>query len=241
MKRGIMAITVKELVESGAHFGHQRKRWNPKMKEYIYTERKGTHIIDLQKSSEMSKDLYEAVKTSAGQGQVLFVGTKKQASEAIKAVANKTGQPYVDNRWLGGTLTNLKTIKLRVARLIELETLFNEGGIEVYPKKEQVLMDKERIKLERFLGGVRTMNVVPKAIFVVDSDKEHNAIKEAKKLGIKVYGIADTNSNPEDFDCFIPANDDAIKAVELILNKMADAVLEGMGTTAKVETTPEAK
>ncbi len=228
-----MAISVKELVESGAHFGHQRKRWNPKMKEYIYTERKGTHIIDLQKSSEMSKALYEAVKTSSAQGQILFVGTKKQATESIKAVAMKTGQPYVDNRWLGGTLTNLKTIKLRVNRLIELEGLFNSGGIEVYPKKEQVLMDKERVKLERFLGGVRTMNVVPKAVFIVDSVKEHNAIKEAKKLGIKVYGIADTDSNPNDFDCFIPANDDAIKAVDLILNKMADAILEGKGTSAK--------
>jgi small subunit ribosomal protein S2 len=220
-------ITVKELVESGAHFGHQRKRWNPKMKEYIFTERKGTHIIDLQKSSEMSGPLYDAVRDAASQGQVLFVGTKKQASEAIKNVANKTGQPYVDNRWLGGTLTNLKTIKLRVNRLLELEQLFEDGGIAVYPKKEQVLMSKEMAKLERFLGGVRTMNVLPKAVFIVDSDKEHNAIKEARKLGITVLGIADTNSNPNDFDCFIPANDDAIKAVELILNKMADAVLEG--------------
>ncbi len=226
-----MAITVKELVESGAHFGHQRKRWNPKMKQYIYTERKGTHIIDLQKSSELSKVLYDDVRHYASRGDILFVGTKKQASEAIRNVAIKTGQPYVDNRWLGGTLTNLKTIQIRINRLFELEDLFENEGIKAYPKKEQVLMRKEMEKLERFLGGVRNMNRLPKAIFVVDSEKEHNAIKEARKLGIKVLGIADTNSNPDEFDSFIPANDDAIKAIELILNRMGDAVLEAKNGT----------
>jgi len=227
-----MAISVKELVESGAHFGHQKKRWNPKMKQYIYTERKGTHIIDLQKSSEMSKDVYEAVKENAKKGDVLFVGTKKQASESIREVAKKTNQPYVDNRWLGGTLTNLKTIKNRVRRLIELEELFESEGITAYPKKEQVLMRKEMEKLERFLGGVRDMHKIPKAIFVIDSEKEMNAILEARKLGITVIGIADTDSNPDLFDVFMPANDDAMKAVNLILNKMGDAILEAKSGNA---------
>lgn len=222
-----MAISVKELVESGAHFGHPRKRWNPKMKEYIYTERKGTHIIDLQKSSQMSDNLYNTVRDIAATGDILFVGTKKQASESIKKVADKTGQPFVDNRWLGGTLTNLKTIKLRVNRLLELERLVETGDIEAYPKKEQVLMKKEMAKLDRFLGGVRNMKNLPKAVFIVDSIKEHNAILEAKKLGIKVLGIADTDSNPNDFDVFMPANDDAIKAIDLILNTMGEAILEG--------------
>lgn len=222
-----MAITVKELVENGAHFGHQKKRWNPKMKQYIYTERKGTHIIDLQKSSEMSGALYDAVKEAASKGDILFVGTKKQASEAVKASASRTGQHYVDYRWLGGTLTNLKTIKTRVARLVELEELFNSGNIVAYPKKEQILMGKEMAKLERFLGGIRNMYRLPKAVFIIDTEKEHNAIKEARKLGIPVYGIADTNSNPNDLDVFMPANDDAIKAIELILGKMEEAVNEG--------------
>lgn len=231
---GNMAIiTQTQLVESGAHFGHQRKRWNPKMKEYIYTVRKGTDIIDLKKSSKMSEKLYEDVRACATEGEVLFVGTKKQASETIKRVALATGQPYVDNRWLGGTLTNLKTIKVRVERLKELERLIETGEISVYPKKEQVLMVKEQAKLERFLGGVRDMNRLPKAIFVVDSEKEHIAILEAKKLGIKVFGIADTNSNPDLFDTFIPANDDAIKAVEVIVGFAGDAVLEGKNNSAE--------
>lgn len=220
-------ITQTQLVESGAHFGHQRKRWNPKMKQYIYTVRKGTDIIDLKQSSKMSEQLYADVRACAQNGDVLFVGTKKQASETIKKVALATNQPYVDNRWLGGTLTNLKTIKVRVERLKELERLVETGEISVYPKKEQVLMNKEMAKLERFLGGVRDMNKLPKAIFVVDSEKEHIAILEAKKLGIKVFGIADTNSNPDLFDTFIPANDDAIKAVEVIVSFIGEAVLEG--------------
>lgn len=228
-----MAITKTQLVESGAHFGHQRKRWNPKMKQYIFTERKGTHIIDLQKSSEMSQVLYDEVKAVAATGNVLFVGTKKQASDAIKAVATKTEQPYVDNRWLGGTLTNLKTIKNRVERLVYLEELLADTDrLSAYPKKEQVLMQKEYAKLERFLGGVRDMKSMPKAIFVVDSEKEHIAILEARKLGIKVFGIADTDSNPDLFDCFIPANDDAIKSIDLILNYVGDAILEAKGGEA---------
>lgn len=224
---GNMAISVKELVESGAHFGHVRKRWNPKMREYIYTERKGTHIIDLQKSSKMSEELYNQVKLNASKGDVLFVGTKKQASTTIKAVATDCEMPYVDNRWLGGTLTNLKTIKNRINRIDELENLFESGDISMYPKKEQVLMEKELEKLTRFLGGVRKMNNLPKAIFVVDAEKERIAILEAKKLGIKVLGIADTNNDPDLFDCFMPANDDAIKAIELIVGKMGEAVKEG--------------
>ena len=220
-----MAISTKELVESGAHFGHPKRKWNPKMREYIFTERKGIHIIDLKKSSEMSQRLEDLVAKAASEGDILFVGTKKQASELVKQVGIKTNQPYVDNRWLGGTLTNLKTIKKRVDRLKELEALFESGDINVYPKKEQAEMQKEMDKLNRFLGGIRNMNRLPRAIFVIDSEKEKNAIKEARKLGIKVYGMADTNSDPNDFDYFIPANDDAIKAIELVLNKMADVIL----------------
>lgn len=222
-----MALKVKELVESGAHFGHQKKKWNPKMKQYIYTVRKGTHIIDLQKSAEMSEKLYEEVKLSATKGDVLFVGTKKQAKDAIKKYAIESEQPYVDNRWLGGTLTNFKTIKKRIDRLDDLEALFNSEDINKYPKKEQMLMKKEMDKLDRFLGGIRKMNKMPKAIFVVDALNEKNAILEAKKLGIRVLGIADTDADPDVFDAFMPANDDAIKSVDLILSKMAQAVIEG--------------
>ncbi len=222
-----MALKVKELVESGAHFGHQKKKWNPKMKQYIYTVRKGTHIIDLQKSSEMSSKLYDEVKLAATKGDVLFVGTKKQAKDAIKKHSIEAEQPYVDNRWLGGTLTNFKTIKKRIDRLDDLEALFNSEDINKYPKKEQMLMKKEMEKLDRFLGGIRKMNKMPKAIFVVDALNEKNAILEAKKLGIKVLGIADTDADPDVFDTFMPANDDAIKSVDLILSKMAQAVIEG--------------
>lgn len=219
-------ITVKELVESGAHFGHQKKRWNPKMKQYIYTVRKGTHIIDLQKASAMSEELLESVKREAIKGDILFVGTKKQAKDAIKRYADECEQPYVDNRWLGGTLTNLKTIKNRINRIDELERLFESDKINSYPKKEQMLMKKEMDKLIRFLGGVRKMNKLPKAIFVVDSIKEKNAILEAKKLGIKVLGIADTDSDPDVFDVFMPSNDDAIKAVNVILGKISKTITE---------------
>ncbi len=222
-----MALKVKELVESGAHFGHQKKKWNPKMKQYIYTVRKGTHIIDLQKSAEMSAKLYDEVKLAATKGEVLFVGTKKQAKDAIKKYAIESEQPYVDNRWLGGTLTNFKTIKKRIERLDDLEALFNSEDINKYPKKEQMLMRKEMEKLDRFLGGIRKMNKMPKAVFVVDALNEKNAILEAKKLGIKVLGIADTDADPDVFDTFMPANDDAIKSVDLILSKMAQAVIEG--------------
>lgn len=222
-----MALTSKQLVESGAHFGENKKKWNPKMKEYIYTERKGFHIIDLQKAAKMSEELYNQVKATAETGDILFVGTKRQASTIIERVASEVEMPYVANRWLGGMLTNLKTIQVRIKKLEELETLFASEDINYYTKKEQMLMQKEMEKLNRFLGGIRNMKVVPKAIFVVDSEKEKNAILEAKKLGIKVFGIADTNSNPEDFDCFIPANDDAIKAIDLILTNMGEAVSEG--------------
>ncbi len=228
-----MAITVKELVESGAHFGHQKKKWNPKMGQYIYTVRKGTHIIDLQKSSVMSEALYNEVKEQASKGDILFVGTKKQAKDAIKKYASEVEQPYVDNRWLGGTLTNFKTIKNRIQRLENLEALFNSEDINRYPKKEQMLMKKEMEKLDRFLGGIRNMNRMPKAVFIVDSLNEKNAIAEAKKLGIKVLGIADTDSDPDVFDTFMPSNDDAIKAVDLILSKMVKAVEEGKNERKK--------
>ncbi len=222
-----MALSTKELVETGAHFGESKKKWNPKMKEYIYTDRKGFHIIDLQKSSKKSETLYAQMRLIAGKGEILFVGTKKQASNTIKEEAERCGMPYVSNRWLGGTLTNLQTIKKRIKRLEDLEKLFASEDINLYPKKEQMLMSKEMMKLERFLGGIRHMRKLPKAIFVVDSEKEKNAILEAKKLGITILGMADTDSNPEDFDYFIPANDDAIKSISLIVHKMADAVMEG--------------
>ncbi len=221
-----MAITTKELVEAGAHFGHQKRKWNPKMKEYIYTQRKGIHILDLKKSADMSQRLLDLVQKAAKEGAILFVGTKKQASGLVEEVAIATNQPYVNNRWLGGTLTNLKTIRKRVNRLKELEMLFESGDIALYPKKEQILLQKEMNKLNRFLGGIRNMEHLPRAIFVIDSENEKIAIKEARKMGIKVYGIADTNSDPDDFDYFMPANDDAIKAIELILNKVKDAIIE---------------
>lgn len=226
-------ITVKELVESGGHFGHQKKRWNPKMKQYIYTIRKGTHIIDLQKSAELSKELIKKVKEAAVKGDILIVGTKKQAKNAVEKYASEAKQPYVSNRWLGGTLTNLKTIKLRVNRLEELEQLFESEDINKYPKKEQMLMRKEMEKLDRFLGGIRNMNKLPEAVFIIDSIQENNAILEAKKLGIKVYGIVDTDSDPDVFDCFMPANDDAIKSVDLILKKITAAIEEAKQESAK--------
>ena len=220
-------ISMKQLLEAGVHFGHQTRRWNPKMDKYIFTERNGIYIIDLQKTVKKVDEAYEFVKSVADQGgKMLFVGTKKQAQDAIKEEAERSGQYYINHRWLGGTLTNYKTIKGRIDRIAEIEKMEADGVFEVLPKKEVIELRKEYDKLVKFLGGIREMKGMPDAIFVVDPKKEHNAIAEAKKLGIPVVGIVDTNCDPDDVDYIIPANDDAIRAVKLITSAMADAVIE---------------
>lgn len=217
-------ISMKQLLEAGVHFGHQTRRWNPKMDKYIFTERNGIYIIDLQKTVKKVDEAYEFVKSIADQGgKMLFVGTKKQAQEAIKEEAERSGQYYINHRWLGGTLTNYKTIKGRIDRISEIEKMEADGIFEVLPKKEVIQLRKEYDKLNKFLGGIREMKSMPDAMFVVDPKKEHNAIAEAKKLGIPIVGIVDTNCDPDDVDYVIPANDDAIRAVKLLTSKMADA------------------
>ncbi len=220
-------ISMKQLLEAGVHFGHQTRRWNPKMAEYIYTERNGIYIIDLQKSVGMVDTAYNAVKDIvAGGGTILFVGTKKQAQDSIKSEAERCGMFYVNERWLGGMLTNFKTIQTRIKRLKEIETMSEDGTFDVLPKKEVIGLKKEWEKLERNLGGIKEMKRVPDAIFVVDPKKERICIQEAHTLGIPLIGIADTNCDPEELDYVIPGNDDAIRAVKLIVSKMADAVIE---------------
>lgn len=223
-------ISMKKLLEVGVHFGHQTKRWNPKMAPYIFTARNGIYIIDLQKSSKMIDDAYKAMNQIAAKGgKVLFVGTKKQAQEAVKEEAIRSGSFYVNSRWLGGTLTNFKTIQKRIKRLKELEKMEEDGTFDVLPKKEVILLKKEAAKLEKNLGGIKEMKRIPNAIFVIDPKVEHNAVAEAKKLGIPVFGIVDTNCDPDDVDYVIPANDDAIRAVRLIVGAMADAIVEAKG------------
>ena len=218
---------MKQLLEAGVHFGHQTRRWNPKMAPYIYTERNGIYIIDLQKSVGMVDDAYNAIKDIvADGGSILFVGTKKQAQDAIKAEAERCGMYYVNQRWLGGMLTNFKTIESRIARLKAIEKMSEDGTFEVLPKKEVIELKKEWEKLEKNLGGIKDMKRIPDAIFVVDPKKERICIQEAHALGIKLIGIADTNCDPEELDYVIPGNDDAIRAVKLIVAKMADAVIE---------------
>ena len=220
-------ISMKQLLEAGVHFGHQTRRWNPKMAPYIYTERHGIHIIDLQKSVGMVDDAYNAISDIVSQGgTVLFVGTKKQAQDAVKTEAERCGMYYVNERWLGGMLTNFKTIETRIARLKAIEQMSEDGTFDVLPKKEVIQIKKEWEKLEKNIGGIKDMTRVPDAIFVVDPKKESICVKEAKSLGIKLIGIADTNCDPEDLDYVIPGNDDAIRAVKLIVAKMADAVIE---------------
>ncbi|SKA66508.1 30S ribosomal protein S2 [Eubacterium uniforme] len=220
-------ISMKQLLEAGVHFGHQTKRWNPKMAPYIYTERNGIYIIDLQKSVGMVDTAYQAVADIvADGGKILFVGTKKQAQEAIKSEAERCGMYYVNERWLGGMLTNFKTIKSRIARLKEIEAMSEDGTFDVLPKKEVIELKKEWDKLEKNLGGIKNMKTIPDAIFVVDPKKEKICIQEAHTLGIPLIGIADTNCDPEELDYVIPGNDDAIRAVKLIVAKMADAVIE---------------
>ncbi|HIW20487.1 MAG TPA: 30S ribosomal protein S2 [Candidatus Dorea intestinavium] len=220
-------ISMKQLLEAGVHFGHQTRRWNPKMAPYIYTERNGIYIIDLQKSVGKVDEAYKAISDIAADGgSILFVGTKKQAQDAIKAEASRCGMYYVNERWLGGMLTNFKTIKSRVERLKEIERMSEDGTFELLPKKEVIQLRKEWDKLEKNLGGIKDMKKLPDAIFVVDPKKEKICIQEAHTLGIPLIGIADTNCDPEELDYVIPGNDDAIRAVKLIVSKMADAVIE---------------
>ena len=220
-------ISMKQLLEAGVHFGHQTRRWNPKMAPYIYTERNGIHIIDLQKSVGMVDTAYEAIKNIvANGGTILFVGTKKQAQEAVKDEALRSGMFFVNERWLGGMLTNFKTIKSRIAKLKEYEKMSEDGTFDVLPKKEVIQIKKAWEKLEKNLGGIKEMKKLPDAIFVVDPKKERICIQEAHTLDIPVIGIADTNCDPDELTYVIPGNDDAIRAVKLIVAKMADAVIE---------------
>ena len=221
-------VAMKQLLEAGVHFGHQTKRWDPKMAEYIYQARNGIHIIDLQKTSKKIDEAYKFMKDIAEEGKtVLFVGTKKQAQECVKDAAIKSNMFYVDQRWLGGMLTNFKTIKTRIARLNKLEEMENDGTFEVLPKKEVAALKNEKEKLEKNLGGIRDMKEMPGAMFVVDPKNERIAVLEAKKLNIPIVGLVDTNCNPEDVDYPIPGNDDAIRAVKLITDVMANAIIEG--------------
>ena len=221
-------VAMKQLLEAGVHFGHQTRGWDPKMAEYIFQARNGIHIIDLQKTSKKLDEAYAFLKEQAEEGKtVLFVGTKKQAQECMKEAAIKCGMYYVDQRWLGGMLTNFETIRARVQRLKDLEAMQEDGTFDVLPKKEVILLKKEMEKLERNLGGIKDMEEIPGVIFLVDPKKEHIAVLEAKKLNIPIIGLVDTNCNPEEVDYAIPGNDDAIRAVKLIADVMANAVIEG--------------
>ena len=221
-------VAMKQLLEAGVHFGHQTRRWDPRMAEYIFQARNGIHIIDLQKASKKIDEAYEFIKEQVEEGKtVLFVGTKKQAQDCMKEAALKCGMYYVDKRWLGGMLTNFDTIQTRIKRLKDLETMAEDGTFDVLPKKEVIILKKEMEKLEKNLGGIKEMTELPGVIFLVDPKKERIAILEAKKLNIPVVGIVDTNCNPEDLDYPIPGNDDAIRAVKLIADVMANAIIEG--------------
>ncbi len=221
-------ITIKQLLEAGVHFGHHTRRWNPKMQEYIYTERNGIYIIDLQKTVKKFEEAYMYVRElSADNKNILFVGTKKQAADAIKEEAERCGMYYVNVRWPGGMMTNFKTIKKSINRLNTLTKMAEDGTFDMLPKKEAAARQKEMADLERNYGGIKNMNELPAAIFVVDTKKEANAVKEAKKLGIPVIAIVDTNCDPDDADYIIPGNDDAIRAIKLISSVLADAVIEG--------------
>ena len=221
-------ISMKQLLEAGVHFGHQTRRWNPKMAKYIFTERNGIYIIDLQKTVKKVEEAYKFTKEVAETGKpILFVGTKKQAQDAIKDEAERCGMYFVNERWLGGMLTNHKTIKTRINKLRELEKMEDEGVFNVLPKKEVIKLSAEKEKLEKYLGGIKDMPELPGAMFVVDPRKENIAIQEAHRLGIPVVGIVDTNCDPEQLDFAIPGNDDAIRAVKLITGAMATAVIEG--------------
>lgn len=233
-------VAMKQLLEAGVHFGHQTRRWDPKMAEYIFQARNGIHIIDLQKTSKKLDEAYKFVKEQVEDGKtVLFVGTKKQAQDCMKEAATKSGMYYVNQRWLGGMLTNFGTIQKRIQRLKDLETMQEDGTFDVLPKKEVIGLKKEMEKLEKNLGGIKEMNEMPGVMFVVDPKKERIAILEAKKLNIPVVGLVDTNCNPEDVDYAIPGNDDAIRAVKLIADVMANAIIEGKQGEVLEEATEE--
>ncbi|GAB6098868.1 30S ribosomal protein S2 [Halanaerocella petrolearia] len=221
-------VTMKQLLETGVHFGHRTRRWNPKMDRYIFTERNGIYIVDLEQTVELTDKAYDAVRDLASDGkEILFVGTKKQAKQTIKEEAERCGMPYVNERWLGGMLTNYQTISKRIKRLEEIEQMEEDGLFEVLPNKEVIELEREKDKLERFLGGIRHMDGLPDAIFVADPRREEIAVAEANKLGIPIVSIVDTNCDPDLIDYVIPGNDDAIRAVKLLTSVVADAVLEG--------------
>ena len=234
-------VAMKQLLEAGVHFGHQTRRWDPRMAEYIFQARNGIHIIDLRKTSKKLDEAYAFLKEQAEEGKtVLFVGTKKQAQDCMKEAAEKCGMYYVNQRWLGGMLTNFATIEKRIERLNQLEKMEEDGTFEVLPKKEVILLKKEMDKLEKNLGGIKNMKEMPGVLFIVDPKKERNAILEAKKLNIPTIGLIDTNCNPDDVDYVIPGNDDAIRAVKLISDTMANAVIEGrQGETLEVTSDSE--
>ena len=221
-------ISMKQLLEAGVHFGHQTRRWNPKMAQYIFTERNGIYIIDLQKTVRKIDEAYAFVRDTAMQGKtILFVGTKKQAQESIESEAKRCNMYYVNNRWLGGMLTNFRTIQTRIRRLNDIDKMEQSGQFDLLPKKEVAKLELEMEKLDKYLGGVKNMKTLPKAMFIVDPHKERIAVAEARKLNIPIVAIVDTNCNPDEIDYVIPGNDDAIRAVKLIAGAMADAVLEG--------------
>jgi len=228
-------VTMKELLEAGVHFGHQSKRWNPKMQKYIYSARNDIHVIDLHKSIPLIEKAYEFVKTTAANGSILFVGTKKQAMEAIEEEAKKCGMFFVNQRWMGGTLTNFKTLKKNIARLNEIEKMREDGTVEKLPKKEVIMLDREHKKLMRGLGGIRSMVSLPAAVFIVDTKKEQTALKEAVRLSIPVIAIVDTNADPDEVDYPIPGNDDAIRSIKLITSLIAQAVVAGREVAKPVE------
>ena len=234
-------ITMKQLLEAGVHFGHHTRRWNPKMSEYIYTERNGLYIIHLAKTVDLIDEAYAYVKEVAASGKnILFVGTKKQAADAIKEEAERCGMYYVNVRWPGGMMTNFKTIKKSINRLNTLTKMSEDGTFDMLPKKEAAALNKEMVDLEKNYGGIKTMTELPAAVFIVDTKKEANAVKEAKKLGIPVIAIVDTNCDPDDADYIIPGNDDAIRAIKLISSVLADAVIEGkQGEQTVAEETAE--
>ena len=236
-----MAVyTMKQLLEAGVHFGHHTRRWNPKMKEYIFNERNGVYIIDLQKTADKIEEAYAAmVEIVRNNNKVLFVGTRKQIQDIIKEEAIRAGQYYVDQRWLGGTMTNFKTLLKSIAKLHKYEEMEENGTFEVLPKKEVSAIKKEMGKLESFFGGIKDMQQLPGALFVVDPKTEHNAVAEARKLHIPVFGLVDTNCDPDDVDYVIPANDDGVRAVRLIVGVMANAVLEGNGVAVEPYALPE--
>ena len=233
-------VSMKQLLEAGVHFGHQTRRWNPKMAPYIFTERNGIYIIDLQKTVKKLEEAYMFVRdTAANGGEILFVGTKKQAGDSVKEEAERCGMHYVNARWLGGMLTNFKTIRRRIDRLAQLRKMEEDGTFELLPKKEVIKLKLEIEKLEKFIGGIKHMSTLPAALFVVDPKKEKIAVAEARKLGIPVVAIVDTNCDPDEVDYVIPGNDDAIRAVKLIAGAMSSAVLEGKQGEADVEPSEE--